>query len=72
MLVFTWYGEIVYKMEWLFLLLFYGLSVYLKKKQQKTAHKEIEVDPDWDPEEKPETVKGVDLLEKILTSHGLI
>ena len=48
-------------MEWLFLLLFYALSVYLKKRQQKAAHKEIEDDPDWDPEEKPETVKGVDL-----------
>ena len=59
-------------MEWLFLLLFYALSVYLKKRQQKAAHKEIEDDPDWDPEEKPETVKGVDLLEKFLTSQGLI
>ena len=59
-------------MEWLFLLLFYALSVYLKKRRQKAAHKEIEDDPDWDPEEKPETVKGVDLLEKFLTSQGLI
>ena len=59
-------------MEWLFLLLFYALSVYLKKRQQKAAHKEIEDDPDWDPEEKPKTVKGVDLLEKFLTSQGLI
>jgi hypothetical protein len=59
-------------MEWLFLLLFYALSVYLKNRKQKAAHKEIEDDPDWDPEEKPETVKGVDLLEKFLTSQGLI
>ena len=41
-------------MEWLFLLLFYALSVYLKNRKQKAAHKEIEDDPDWDPEEKPE------------------
>ena len=59
-------------MEWLFLLLFYALSVYLKNRKQKAAHKEIEDDPDWDPEEKPETVKGVDLLEKFLASKGLI
>ena len=59
-------------MEWLFLLLFYALSVYLKKRQQKAAHKEIENDPDWDPEEKPKTVKGVDLLEKFLTSRDLL
>ena len=72
MLVFTWYGEIVYKMEWLFLLLFYGLSVYLKKKQQKAAHKEIEDDPEWDPDKKEENVKPVDLLEKFLVSQGVI
>ena len=59
-------------MEWLFLLLFYALSVYLRNRKQKAAHKEIEDDPDWDPEEKPETVKGVDLLEKFLASKGLI
>ena len=59
-------------MEWLFLLLFYALSVYLKKKQQKAAHKEIEDDPDWDPEEKPGNVKPVDLLGKFLASQGLI
>ena len=59
-------------MEWLFLLLFYALSVYLKNRKQKAAHKEIEDDPDWDSEEKSETVKGVDLLEKFLTSQGLI
>ena len=59
-------------MEWLFLLLFYALSVYLRNRKQKAAHKEIEDDPDWDPEEKPETVNGVDLLEKFLASKGLI
>ena len=59
-------------MEWLFLLLFYALSVYLKNRKQKAAHKKIEDDPDWDPEGKPETVKGVDLLEKFLASKGLI
>ena len=59
-------------MEWLFLLLFYALSVYLKNRKQKAAHKEIEDDPDWDSEEKSETVKGVDLLEKFLASKGLI
>ena len=59
-------------MEWLFLLLFYALSVYLRNRKQKAAHKEIEDDPDWDPEEKPETVKGVDLLEKFLASKVLI
>ena len=72
MLIFTRYGEIVYKMEWLFLLLFYGLSVYLKKKQQKTAHKEIEDDPEWDTDKKQENVKPVDLLEKFFVSQGLI
>ena len=72
MLVFTCYGEIVYKMEWLFLLLFYGLSVYLKKRQQKAAHKEIEDDPEWDPDKKQENVKAVDLLEKFFVSQGLI
>ena len=72
MLVFTCYGEIVYKMEWLFLLLFYGLSVYLKKRQQKAAHKEIEDDPEWDPDKKQENVKPVDLLEKFFVSQGLI
>ena len=72
MLVFTCYGEIVYKMEWLFLLLFYGLSVYLKKRQQKAAHKEIDDDPEWDPDKKQENVKAVDLLEKFFVSQGLI
>ena len=55
-----------------FLLLFYGLSVYLKKKQQKTSHKEIEDDPEWDPDKKQENVKPVDLLEKFFVSQGLI
>ena len=68
MLVFTCYGEIVYKMEWLFLLLFYGLSVYLKKRQQKAAHKEIEDDPEWDPDKTQANVTPVDLLETFFVS----
>ena len=48
------------------------MAGFLKNRKQKAAHKKIEDDPDWDPEGKPETVKGVDLLEKFLASKGLI
>ena len=35
-------------MEALLLVLFYALSWYLKNRQQKSIHKKIESDPDWD------------------------
>ena len=50
------------KWEWLFLLLFYGLSMLIKRKQQKNINKEIEEDPDWDFQEEKASGKPVDFL----------
>ena len=41
-------------MEALLLVLFYALSWFLKNKQQKSVHKQIESDPDWDPKDEKE------------------
>ena len=60
------------KWEWLFLLLFYGLSMLIKRKQQKNINKEIEEDPDWDFQEEKASGKPVDFLETFLESQGLI
>ena len=60
------------KWEWLFLLLFYGLSMLIKRKQQKKINKEIEEDPDWDFQEEKASGKPVDFLETFLESQGLI
>ena len=60
------------KWEWLFLLLFYGLSMLLKRKQQKNINKEIEEDPDWDFQEEKASGKPVDFLETFLESEKII
>ena len=59
-------------MEWIFLVLFYALSLYLKKRQQKIIRKDIEDNPDWDSEDKPENLKATDFFEKFLKSQGII
>ncbi len=60
------------KWEWLFLLLFYGLSMYVKRKQQKNINREIEEDPDWDSAEQETGGKPANFLETFLESQGLV
>jgi len=59
-------------MEWLLVVIFYALSFFLKKRQQKAVNKEIESDPDWDPEKKSGSAKGLEFFEKFLQSQGVI
>ena len=54
-------------MEALLLVLFYALSWFLKNKQQKSVHKQIESDPDWDPiDEKENSLNEPSWIEQFI------
>ena len=54
-------------MEALLLVLFYAVSWFLKNRQQKTAHKQIESDPEWDPnDDKEDSLSEPSWLEKFI------
>ena len=54
-------------MEALLLVLFYAVSWFLKNRQQKAAHKQIESDPEWDPnDEKEDSLSEPSWLEKFI------
>ncbi len=54
-------------MEALLLVLFYALSWYLKNRQQKSTHKEIESDPEWDPDkEKEDSLRETSWIEQFI------
>ena len=54
-------------MEALLLVLFYAVSWFLKNRQQKAAHKQIESDPEWDPnDDKEDSLSEPSWLEKFI------
>ncbi|MBH90545.1 MAG: hypothetical protein CMG67_00315 [Candidatus Marinimicrobia bacterium] len=56
-------------MEALLLVLFYALSWYLKNRQQKSAHKQIESDPEWDPKnDKEDSLTEPSWIEQFIES----
>lgn len=61
-------------MEALLLVLFYAISWYLKNRQQKSVHKQIESDPEWDPkDEKEDSLTETSWIEQFIenTSDSL-